>query len=332
MEEALKDYLRAHKKEFRALRDAVRKYDRICIFRHIKPDFDALGCQFGLYHFLRENFPGKEVHQVGDTHPTFVPRLFPAPEKIPNSWFDSPFLAIVLDVGDKERIADPRFEKAEMVIKIDHHPFRKPDVSQRSLLDEKSASCGELVTAFLASFGRRRKVSEEAARALYIAIVGDSGRFLYGATSPLTFAAASWLIKKGIDIRPIYLSMYEKKIGDQGRGLLPPPRGGAQGPRPSLRTGQGAREHVQQHRGHQRLVLHHRGQRPEGALLADLDKEQGEGHLRRRPEVGRGRPPPGLRGEVQGSLGARDLPQRPGRVVLGRISTERTAICRLFRI
>ena len=214
MEEALKDYLRLHRKEFRSLREAIRKYDRICIFRHIKPDFDALGCQFGLYHFLRENFPGKEVHQVGDTHPTFVPRLFPAPEKIPNSWFDSPFLAIVLDVGDKERIADPRFEKAAMVIKIDHHPFKKPDVSQRSLLDEKSASCGELVTAFLASFGKRRKVSEEAARALYIAIVGDSGRFLYGATSPLTFAAASWLIKKGIDIRPIYLSMYEKKIGD----------------------------------------------------------------------------------------------------------------------
>lgn len=214
MEEALKDYLRAHKKEFRALRDAVRKYDRICIFRHIKPDFDALGCQFGLYHFLRENFPGKEVHQVGDTHLTFVPRLFPAPEKMPNSWFDSPFLAIVLDVGDKERIADPRFEKAAMVVKIDHHPFRKPDVSERSLLDEKSASCGELVTAFLASFGKKRKVGVEAARALYVAIVGDSGRFLYGATSPLTFAAASWLIKKGIDIRPIYLSMYEKKIGD----------------------------------------------------------------------------------------------------------------------
>ena len=315
MEEALKNYLRLHRKEFRSLREAIRKYDRICIFRHIKPDFDALGCQFGLYHFLRENFPGKEIHQVGDTHPTFVPRLFPAPEKIPNSWFDSPFLAIVLDVGDKERIADPRFEKAGMVIKIDHHPFKKPDVSQRSLLDEKSASCGELVTAFLASFGTRRKVGEECAKALYIAIVGDSGRFLYGATSPLTFAAASWLIGKGIDIRPIYLSMYEKKIGDLEfqKYVLDhyhvTPKGVA----------------------YYLLVLHHRGQRPQGTLLEDLDQKQGQGHLRSRPEVGRGRPSPGLRGEVQGPLGARLLPKRPGRLVLGQISMERTAICRPFR-
>ena len=68
--------------------------------------------------------------------------------------------------------------------------------------------------AFLASFGKKRKVGVEAAKALYVAIVGDSGRFLYGATSPLTFAAASWLIGKGIDIRGIYRSMYEKKIED----------------------------------------------------------------------------------------------------------------------
>ena len=206
-------YIAEHKAVFKTLRNIVKKYQKICIFRHIKPDYDALGCQFGLFTFLKENFPKKEIHQVGDTHPTFVPRLFPEPERLPNSWFDDEFLAIIVDVGDKDRIADPRFIKAKKVIKLDHHPFRAPDVSHFSLVDESTASCGEIVTAFVKSFAKT-KVSPVAAKYLYTAIVGDSGRFLYSSTSPLTFSAASYLLDQGISLPELYLGMYEKDIAD----------------------------------------------------------------------------------------------------------------------
>ncbi len=211
---ALDLYIKKNAAIFKALRKEILAFDRICVFRHIKPDYDALGCQFGMVEFLKANFPEKEIHQVGDTHPVFVPRLFEAPEKLPNSWFDEDFLAIVLDVGDQARIADPRFLKAKKVIKLDHHPFNLPDVSHLSFVDEETASCGEIVTAFLKSFGKKVKWTKEAAKALYIAIVGDSGRFMYSSTSPLTFSAAAYLIDQGIDIRSIYLSMYEKTIDD----------------------------------------------------------------------------------------------------------------------
>ncbi len=209
---AIKQYAKDKKKEYLSFYRAVKKYDRICIFRHIKPDYDAMGSQMGLYTFLKENFPSKEIHYVGDNHVTFTPRLFPETERLPDSWFDTPFLAIVVDVGDDERIADPRYKKASYIVKIDHHPS-KNEIADCSIVDLHSASAAELVTSVLLNW-KGKKISQEAARYFYIGIVGDSGRFLYSSVSPHTFAIAESLIETGISINAIYLAMYEKKLDD----------------------------------------------------------------------------------------------------------------------
>jgi nanoRNase/pAp phosphatase (c-di-AMP/oligoRNAs hydrolase) len=43
------NYGKTHKKEYKAIYRAIERYDRIVVFRHIKPDFDAMGTQMGLY-------------------------------------------------------------------------------------------------------------------------------------------------------------------------------------------------------------------------------------------------------------------------------------------
>jgi hypothetical protein len=43
---------------------------------------DAMGTQMGLYTFLKDNFPAKEIHFVGDNHVSFTPRLFPETERL----------------------------------------------------------------------------------------------------------------------------------------------------------------------------------------------------------------------------------------------------------
>ena len=78
------EYGKAHKKVYRSIYSAIERYDRIVIFRHIKPDFDAMGSQMGLYTFLKDNFPNKEIHYVGDNHISFTPRVFPETETLPN--------------------------------------------------------------------------------------------------------------------------------------------------------------------------------------------------------------------------------------------------------
>ena len=216
MKEALpkevKEYAKTRKKEYIAFYNAVKKYDRICVFRHIKPDFDAMGSQMGLYTFLKENFPEKEIHYVGDNHVTFTPRLFPETERLNDAWFQKDFLAIVVDVGDDERIADPRYKKASCVAKIDHHPA-KAEIAKNPIVDLGSASASELVCSVLLNW-KGTTLSKEAAHYFYIGIVGDSGRFLYSSVSAHTFAIAECLIKTGISINDIYLAMYQKKLDD----------------------------------------------------------------------------------------------------------------------
>jgi bifunctional oligoribonuclease and PAP phosphatase NrnA len=208
----IKDYGQAHKKTYSSIYAAIRRYDRIVVFRHIKPDFDAMGTQMGLSTFLKDNFPDKEVHFVGDNHVTFTPRLFPETERLNDDWFSSPFLAIVVDVGDDERIADPRYKKAKYLCKIDHHPF-KTEIAPHPLVDLDMAAASELTADLLLNW-KGTLLSKEAAHYFYIGLVGDSGRFMYSSTTAHTFAIAQALIETGISINDIYLSMYEKKLGD----------------------------------------------------------------------------------------------------------------------
>jgi phosphoesterase RecJ-like protein len=212
IEDSIKQYGRAHSATFHSIYNAIKRYDRIAVFRHIKPDYDAMGSQMGLVTFLKDNFPNKEIRFLGDNHVTFTGRLFPETEKLNDDWFNKPFLAIVVDVGDHDRIADPRYAKAKYICKIDHHPC-KTEIAKHPLLDENMAAAAELLTDLLVNF-KGTTISKEAARYLYIGIVGDSGRFMYSSTTSHTFACAQELISTGIDIRQIYLDMYEKKIDD----------------------------------------------------------------------------------------------------------------------
>ena len=201
------------KTEIVGIEKAIQKYDRIAIFRHIMPDYDALGTQLGLYYFLKDNFPNKEIKMYGDNHVTFTPRLFPEMDRDGDSWFEKPFLAIIVDVSNKSRIADPRFEKAEYIIKIDHHP-NVEDFADINIVDTTKAAASELMVSIILNFKHKYVISDRSATNFYIGIVGDSGRFQYSSTSAHTFAIASVLIAAGISLNDIYSKMYLKQIDD----------------------------------------------------------------------------------------------------------------------
>ena len=198
------------KPAYKQIEKLIRSYDRIVVFRHIKPDFDALGTQMGLVTFLKDNFPNKEIHYVGDNHVSFTPRIYPEMETLPDSFYEKPFLAIVVDVGDDSRIANPRYKEATDVVKIDHHPSKEP-LCKVFVEDTTAAAAAELVCVLLFNM-KGTYVSKLAASYLYGAIVGDSGRFMFSSTSTLTFSLAKALLETNFDMRQTYLTMYEKNI------------------------------------------------------------------------------------------------------------------------
>ena len=213
LEKAIIELGNKFKKEIKEIEKLIKQYDRIAVFRHIKPDFDALGTQYGLATWIKDNFPKKEVMCLGDNHVVFTPRLFPESAKVNESWFYEPFLAIIIDVGDAKRVADPRFEKAAKIIKIDHHP-KTQDIANVDVTLEEAAAAGELVMGLLLNFKGKYVLSKEAADNFHIAIVGDTGKFQYSSVGPLTFAVAMHLVNTGIDVSQISKRMFVKQIED----------------------------------------------------------------------------------------------------------------------
>lgn len=191
----------------------IEKYDRIAIFRHDHPDYDALGTQLGLVSFLNDNFPKKEIVYVGDDHVSLTGTCFPKMMNVNDEWFDKPFLGIVVDLSAIDRAADCRYEKASYLIKIDHHP-RVEEYGDLQIIDDTMIAAGELVASMLIFGGKNYKISAKTAGFLYKAIVGDSGRFLYKDTTVHTFFIAQKLLETGIDITTLYNEMYDQKLTD----------------------------------------------------------------------------------------------------------------------
>ena len=213
LDPVIKEYGKKFTKEYRRVLAAIKRYDRIAIFRHIMPDFDALGTQLGLATWIKDNFPEKEVKVFGDNHVTFTPRLYPPMDEVSQDWFKEPFLGIIVDVGNTSRIADPRFKKAKFKIKIDHHPDVE-HFGKISIVDTSAAAASEIVVNMLLNFKGKFILSKEAAFYFHSAIVGDSGSFKYSSVSQHTFAIAGELVKCGISVSDVYQQMFLKQIDD----------------------------------------------------------------------------------------------------------------------
>lgn len=213
MEKVIKDFAKPYKKEINRFLAAIKRYDRIAIFRHIMPDYDALGSQMGLATWIKDNFPEKEVRVLGDNHVTFTPRIFPVMDSLTDSWFREPFLAIVLDTANSSRIADPRYKKAKFIVRVDHHPLVE-NYGNVSIVNASAAAASENIVNAILNFKGNYILSEEASKYFYIALAGDSGRFQYSSTTAHTFAIAGELVNRGINLSKIYQGMYLKKVDD----------------------------------------------------------------------------------------------------------------------
>ena len=213
IEKIFKDFGAPYIKEIRRIEAAIKRYDRIAIFRHTMPDYDALGSQLGLATWIKDNFPNKEVVCLGDNHVTFTPRIFPKMDDLPLLWFQQPFLAIIVDTANISRIADPRWKKAKFKIKIDHHP-KVEEYGKISIVNTAGCAAAENIVNVILNFKGKYVFSKEAASYFYIGLAGDSGRFQYASTSKHSFAIAGFLLDCGIQITDLYQAMYMKELSD----------------------------------------------------------------------------------------------------------------------
>ncbi|UQS82453.1 bifunctional oligoribonuclease/PAP phosphatase NrnA [Bombilactobacillus folatiphilus] len=175
---------------FGEILDQIQKYDRIIIHRHENPDPDALGSQLGLATSIRAAYPDKTVLLAGDS----VGDLdwLSTMDQIEDQQYPGA-LVIVVDTANRPRISDQRYDQGACLIKIDHHPDVDPYGYLR-YVNTSASSCSEIIGDLINSAGHRLCLTDQGARALYAGIVGDTGRFMYDATTSHTLALAAQLI------------------------------------------------------------------------------------------------------------------------------------------
>ena len=153
----------------------------------------------GLAEILKASFPYKQIYVVGKHIPGFD--WIGTMAEIDNETFDDA-LVIVTDTANAPRIDDRRFDNGDELIKIDHHPNDEP-FGDLMWVEPDASSCSEMIYAFYQHFAKELKLPKKAASALYAGIIGDTGRFLYPATTPRTMLVAGALMAAGADAAAI---------------------------------------------------------------------------------------------------------------------------------
>lgn len=191
----------------RQIIDKIEQYETIIIHRHVRPDPDAYGSQFGLQSMIQSNYPSKRVYAVGEHDPSLT--FLAHPEQIDDATFEGA-LIIVTDTANTERVDDQRYKNGDFVIKIDHHPN---DDAYGDLLwvDTEASSASEMMYELFEE-GKAYKnwtLQDEGARYLFAGIVGDTGRFLFPSADIKTFETAGQLVQYNFDRTALYDGMYE---------------------------------------------------------------------------------------------------------------------------
>ncbi|ALS00202.1 oligoribonuclease [Enterococcus silesiacus] len=168
----------------------IKAYQTIIIHRHQRPDPDAIGSQAGLAEILRMSFPDKNIYQVGG--PVEGLEFLAEMDEVSDEMYQNA-LVIVTDTANSPRISDDRYNLGAELIKIDHHPNDDP-YGDLVWVNPKASSCSEIIADFHHLNQEELTMNNNAARLLYAGIIGDTGRFLYPATTPHTLEVAAELM------------------------------------------------------------------------------------------------------------------------------------------
>ena len=190
---------------FDGLLDEIRSADTITVFRHIHPDCDAVGSQFGLKNWILENWPEKQVYALGNEY-CQQGNCWPESDSCSREIIRTS-LAIVLDTANEERIDDERFESAKKIIKIDHHPNRSPYGKMQFVFERSAATC-EILAEFFKQC-EEQAVSQKTAEYLYRGILTDTLGFKTTNTREHTLSIAGWLSQYSVRVPDLNRELFE---------------------------------------------------------------------------------------------------------------------------
>lgn len=184
----------------------VEKYSDIILYRHQNPDGDAYGSQYALAHYLKLKYPNKNIacYQQDDND---LKEYF----HFNNDTINSPFLAIVLDTANYQRISGD-VSLANYIIKIDHHPL-DDEFGNDFIIDDKCSSCCQIIANQIMNYDNLM-INKNIANYLLAGMISDTLSFSISNVNHQTFLVASYLMKYSDNIDYINKNMFQQTLSD----------------------------------------------------------------------------------------------------------------------
>ena len=180
----------------------------ILLLTHARPDGDAIGSLLGAFYALRnvctvhpfsnDRFPAR--------YHAYAPKELQMGGKLDPAAYDG---VLCLDSATEERLSLPQgmklshFSGAHCV--LDHH-IDNPGYAALSIVDPTAAAAAELLYRLLSEC--EVEICANAATAMLLGIVTDTGGFRFANTTPTTFHTAAALLAAGADHNRVMNSVF----------------------------------------------------------------------------------------------------------------------------
>ena len=189
---------------------ALRAGERFLLTTHEGPDGDALGSLLAMHNILEQLGKDSVMFLAAKEFPLPVEYRFLPLEEV----FHEPPVDVVdrvivfLDCGNIDRMPVDFLQRDDaVVLNIDHH-HDNTRFGTLNLVDTDASCTAEIVFGLAKLLGA--EITPEIASALYVALVTDTGRFMYENTSAAAHRMAAELIEAGVDVHDIYRRLYER--------------------------------------------------------------------------------------------------------------------------
>jgi phosphoesterase RecJ-like protein len=192
-----------------AIVEELQRAGKMLVTTHENPDGDALGSLLAFDEMMRAL--GK------DTVMFMSASNFPLPHEYQNLPLDrvqneppadmDERIAVFLDCGNIDRMpVDFLQREGQHIVNIDHH-HDNTNFGTVNLVVGDASCTAEILWELAHALGV--EITPSMAEALYIALITDTGRFMYENTGSRAHTMAADLIESGVDVAGVYRRLYQ---------------------------------------------------------------------------------------------------------------------------
>jgi phosphoesterase RecJ-like protein len=189
--------------------ERVRSDASFIVATHENPDGDALGSLLGMHGLL--SALGKDSVMFISSSDLPLPREYRCPA-LEYAIHDTPAdieqrTVVMLDCGNIDRNPAAVLQSGKHLLNIDHH-HDNTLFGTLNLVDPTASCTAEIVWDLM--HGLDVAATAAIAEALYVALVTDTGRFMYENTGPRAHRMAAELIALGVNVARVNTRLYEE--------------------------------------------------------------------------------------------------------------------------